>query len=171
MIEGLKEAGVSLVGSWDDLTPVDVPGVDPATVSPELVLDAALAGLAGVLASQIRNSCDASRRDQSLSPRGPSMLLQIVRELDLRPDSIAVDVGCGSGARSFRLATHFGLSVLGLDPVQGNLAAAREARRDVPEEIASRVTFSRGSATDLTVPDSSVDLVWSSRGSTSVLAR
>lgn len=88
------------------------------------------------------------------------MLLQIVRELDLRPDSIAVDVGCGSGARSFRLATHFGLSVLGLDPVQGNLDAAREARRDVPEEIASRVTFSRGSATDLTVPDSSVDLVW-----------
>ena len=56
MIDGLKEAGVSLVGSWDDLTPVDVPGVDPATVSPELVLDAALAGLAGVLASQIRDS-------------------------------------------------------------------------------------------------------------------
>lgn len=56
MVDGLKEAGVSLVGSWDDLTPVDVPGVDPATVSPELVLDAALAGLAGVLASQIRDS-------------------------------------------------------------------------------------------------------------------
>jgi hypothetical protein len=56
LIEGLVEAGVSLVGSWDDLTPVDVPGVDPASVSSELVLDAALAGLAGVLASQIRES-------------------------------------------------------------------------------------------------------------------
>ena len=48
--------GVSLVGSWDDLTPVDVPGVDPATVDADLVLDAALAGLAGVLAEQIRAS-------------------------------------------------------------------------------------------------------------------
>ncbi|UUZ58148.1 SAM-dependent methyltransferase [Nocardioides sp. B-3] len=47
------------------------------------------------------------------------MLLQIVRELDLRPDSVAVDVGCGSGAHSFRLATHFGLAVLGVDPVRG----------------------------------------------------
>lgn len=56
MVGALKDAGVTLVGSWDDLTPVDVPGVDPATVSSELVLDAALAGLAGVLASQIRES-------------------------------------------------------------------------------------------------------------------
>lgn len=55
MIDGLTEAGVSLVGSWDDLTPVSVPGVDPASVSSDLVLDAALAGLAGVLADQIRS--------------------------------------------------------------------------------------------------------------------
>lgn len=98
--------------------------------------------------------------DQSLDPRGPSMLLQIVRELDLRPDSVALDVGCGEGQHSFRLATHFGLQVLGVDPVQGHLDLAREARRDEPEEIASRVTFGRGSATDLPVADSSVDLVW-----------
>lgn len=100
--------------------------------------------------------------DQSLSPRGPSMLLQIVRELDLRPDSVALDVGCGAGSTSFRLATHFGLQVLGVDPSQHNLDAAREARRDLPEEIASRVTFGRGSAIELPVADSSVDLVWCS---------
>ena len=88
------------------------------------------------------------------------MLLQIVRELDLRPDSVALDVGCGAGTHSFRLATHFGLQVLGVDPVQRNLDLAREARRDEPEEIASRVTFGRGSATELPVSDSSVDLVW-----------
>lgn len=56
MVSALSEAGVTLVGSWDDLTPVDVPGVDPASVSSDLVLDAALEGLAGVLASQIRES-------------------------------------------------------------------------------------------------------------------
>ena len=98
--------------------------------------------------------------DTSLSPRGPEMLLQIVRELDLAPDSVCLDVGCGSGNHSFRLATHFGLQVVGIDPVQRHLDLAREARRDVPEEIASRVSFSRGTATDLPVADSSVDLVW-----------
>lgn len=98
--------------------------------------------------------------DISLAPRGPEMLLQIVRELDLRPDSVALDVGCGEGAHSFRLATHFGLQVLGVDPVQRHLDLAREARRDVPEEIASRVTFDRGSAARLPVADSSADLVW-----------
>jgi len=98
--------------------------------------------------------------DSSLTPRGPSMLLQIVRELDLRPDSVALDVGCGSGSHSFRLATHFGLQVLGVDPAQRQLDLAREARRDVPEEIASRVTFGRGSATHLPVADSSAHLVW-----------
>lgn len=98
--------------------------------------------------------------DRSLAPRGPAMLLQVVRELDLPPDSVALDVGCGEGAHSFRLATHFGLQVLGVDPVQRHLDLAREARRDIPEEIASRVTFGRGSAAALPVADSSVDLVW-----------
>lgn len=98
--------------------------------------------------------------DRSLSPRGPAMLLQVVRELDLPPDSVALDVGCGEGAHSFRLATHFGLQVLGVDPVQRHLDLAREARRDVPEEIASRVPFGRGSAASLPVADSLVDLVW-----------
>jgi hypothetical protein len=56
MVDGLTDLGVSLVGSWGDLTPVDVPGVDPASVDSAVVLDAAIAGLAGVLAAQIRAS-------------------------------------------------------------------------------------------------------------------
>ena len=56
MVAALTELGVSLVGSWDDLTPVAVPGVDPDSVDPDLILDAAIAGLAGVLAEQIRAS-------------------------------------------------------------------------------------------------------------------
>ncbi|EON24728.1 hypothetical protein CF8_1216 [Nocardioides sp. CF8] len=56
LVSALSEAGVSLVGSWDDLTPVDVPGVDPASLDSAEVLDAAIAGLAGFLAAQIRES-------------------------------------------------------------------------------------------------------------------
>lgn len=102
----------------------------------------------------------AARLDESLAPRAPSILLQVVRELDLRPDSRVVDVGCGEGAHALRLATHFGVRVLGVDPVQRHLDLAREARREAFPDVASRVSFERGSATRLPVPASSQDLVW-----------
>lgn len=54
MVRSLQEAGVRLVGSWDDLTPVHVPGIDPASVPATEVAEAAIAGLAGMLAGQIR---------------------------------------------------------------------------------------------------------------------
>lgn len=101
-----------------------------------------------------------ARLDESLGPRDPSVLLQVVRELGLRPDSRAVDVGCGEGTYAFRLATHFGLRVLGIDPVQRHLDLARTARRDLVDEVASRVAFERGTATAIPAPDSSVELVW-----------
>jgi hypothetical protein len=44
---------VGLVGDWADLAPVDVPGVAPDDVPPELVQEAALEGLAGLVAAQI----------------------------------------------------------------------------------------------------------------------
>jgi len=102
----------------------------------------------------------AARLDESLGPRDPSVLLQVVRELDLRPDSRAVDVGCGEGAYAVRLATHFGLRVLGIDPVQRHLDLARAARRDLVPDIASRLAFERGTATRVPVADASLDLVW-----------
>jgi len=101
-----------------------------------------------------------ARLDESLAPRDPSLMLQVVRELDLRPDSRVVDVGCGEGAHALRLATHFGLRVLGIDPVQRHLDLAREARRGAFPDIASRVSFERGTATRLPVPDASLALVW-----------
>jgi SAM-dependent methyltransferase len=102
----------------------------------------------------------AARLDESLAPRGPSVLLQVVRELGLPPDSLVVDVGCGEGGHAFRLATHFGTRVVGVDPVQRHLDLARAARRDQPPEISARVSFERGSATSLPLHDSSADLVW-----------
>ena len=54
LVKALDELGVSLVGSWDDLAPVEVPGVDPATIDDSLIAEAAIAGLAGVLAEQVR---------------------------------------------------------------------------------------------------------------------
>lgn len=98
--------------------------------------------------------------DESLAPRGPGVLFQVVRELGLPPDSRVADVGCRGGDNAFRLATHFGFRVLGIDPLQRHLDVARQARRDEPEEIGSRVSFERGSATAVPVRDGLLDLVW-----------
>ena len=102
----------------------------------------------------------AAMLDESLAPRDPSMLLATVRSLDLPPDSLAVDVGCGAGVQAFRLAAHFGLRVVGIDPVQRHLDRARETRRGEPEAVASRVSFERGTADRIPLRDATVDLVW-----------
>lgn len=51
-VAALQVAGTRLVGDWDDLTPVDVPGIDPVQVPESEILEAALAGLAGLIAEQ-----------------------------------------------------------------------------------------------------------------------
>lgn len=51
---GLVDLGVRLAGDWADLTPVDVPGIDPETLDDREVGEAALAGLAGLLAALTR---------------------------------------------------------------------------------------------------------------------
>ena len=53
---GLVDLGVRLVGDWADLTPVDVPGIDPETLEDREVGEAALAGLAGLLAALTREA-------------------------------------------------------------------------------------------------------------------
>ncbi|WP_181312355.1 hypothetical protein [Nocardioides campestrisoli] len=54
MVEGLQRLGVRLVGDWAELEPVEVPGIDPATVPEGEVTEAAVAGLSGLLADVIR---------------------------------------------------------------------------------------------------------------------
>ncbi len=103
----------------------------------------------------------AAELDQSLDPRGPDVMMRVVSELGLRPDSVAVDVGCKDGSHAFRLATHHGLRVLGLDPVQRHLDLARQARRSQPDVIARKVSFERGTATGIPLGDGQVDVVWS----------
>ncbi len=50
----LKKLRMDVVGDLDELDPVPVPGIDPATIDEAEVTRAALAGLAGLLAQQIR---------------------------------------------------------------------------------------------------------------------
>ena len=45
----LERSGAHVVGDLDDLTPLDVPGVDPTEVDDRAQRDAAVAALAGAL--------------------------------------------------------------------------------------------------------------------------
>ena len=81
--------------------------------------------------------------DESLAPRSPELLYELVAGLELPEGSAVVDVGCGDGTHSYRLAERFGFSVVGVDPF------APEAEG-----------FVRGTAEALPLEDESADLVW-----------
>lgn len=104
-----------------------------------------------------------SALDVSLSPRGPDLLFDLVRDLDLPARASVIDVGCGEGGHTLRLADELGLQVLGIDPVSRHLEIAKEALTDAVaghSDVGSRVTFVSGSAEALPVDAASVDLVW-----------
>jgi hypothetical protein len=52
-VAALRESGLRLVGDWADLEPVDVPGIDPEQVPLAEVHEAALEGIAGLIADQV----------------------------------------------------------------------------------------------------------------------
>jgi SAM-dependent methyltransferase len=85
--------------------------------------------------------------DESLRPRGPELLYEIVAGLELPESSLVLDVGCGDGRHSYRLAERFGFSVVGIDPAGAPTATPR-------------VRFLRGAAEALPVEDEIADLVW-----------
>ena len=62
MRRNLAETGVRVVGSLDDLVPVDVPGVSPADLATDEVLDVAVAALAEVLRRQAEEVARAKAR-------------------------------------------------------------------------------------------------------------
>jgi SAM-dependent methyltransferase len=96
----------------------------------------------------------------SLQPRGPNVLYDLVEAFGLPAESVAIDVGCAEGRHSFELAERFRFAVTGLDPVPRHIAVASDAVASLPPDIAARVRFQLGTAEALPLADESVDLVW-----------
>lgn len=81
---------------------------------------------------------------------------QFVRDrLDLRPDESVLSIGCGPGFEPASLAEDIGERgrVHGIDANEETLAGAEDRCGDLPQ-----VSFERGDATDLPVPDDSYDV-------------
>ena len=98
--------------------------------------------------------------DESLSPRGPDLLYDLVGELGLAPGAPVLDLGCGEGGPALRLADRFGFAVQGIDPVPRHIELARARAAAERPELAERVRFLLGTAEALPVADADVELIW-----------
>jgi SAM-dependent methyltransferase len=85
---------------------------------------------------------------ESLDPRGPDVLYDVLASLAVPPGAVAVDVGCGRGEHTVRVAERFGWQVLGIDPAPRHGARAAEG-----------VTFRQAAAEAIPVDDASVDVL------------
>ena len=65
--------------------------------------------------------------DESLHPRGPDLLYDLVARLGLAPGAVALDVGCGEGGQAVVVHRRFGFRVTGIDPVRRHIEVARAA--------------------------------------------
>jgi SAM-dependent methyltransferase len=95
--------------------------------------------------------------DESLQPRGPDLLYDLVRDFGPLPGSLAVDVGCGEGKHSVQLAERFQFTVIGVDPLPRHIELASAA---LHPEVERLVRFELGAAEALPLADRTVDLIW-----------
>jgi SAM-dependent methyltransferase len=92
--------------------------------------------------------------DESLHPRGPGLLFDLVAGLGLAPGSVALDIGCGEGRQAVALHQRFGFRVTGIDPVRRHVEVARAAAgRDGP-------VFEVATAENIPAGPGTADLVW-----------
>ncbi len=101
--------------------------------------------------------------DESLNPRGPELLYEVVGKLRLPPEANVLDLGCGEGQHSVQLAKDFHFTVHGIDPVPRHIELAHErldkaAKRD--PELSKLVRFDLGAAEAVPARDASIDLIW-----------
>ena len=105
----------------------------------------------------------ADTLDQSLSPRGPGLMFELVAGLGLPPGSLALDIGAREAYHCIELARRFGFTVHGVEPVRrhlDNAARALDALAADEPDVAARVRVDEGIAERLAEPDGSVDLIW-----------
>ncbi len=101
---------------------------------------------------------DLALLDESLEPRGPTLLGDIVAELGFGPEHLVLDVGCGTGHPATLLARQFAFRVVGLDRVPLNLRLAAETA--AARGVAQLLRLLHGDITALPFRADSFDLVF-----------
>ena len=101
--------------------------------------------------------------DESLNPRGPELLYEIVGTLGLPPKADSLDLGCGEGWHSIELTKRFGFRVEGIDPVPRHIEVSKQRLEGAAQsnpEVRDLVNFRLGTAEGLPLLDASIDLIW-----------
>ena len=76
-------------------------------------------------------------------------------------DSVVIDVGCGSGTTAVALCKSIGCQITGVDLSGVRIANAIDSLDDEPADIQEKVSFKKGSATDLPIEDNTFSHAWS----------
>lgn len=79
----------------------------------------------------------------------------------LDPSSDVIDVGCGSGTTAIALSKFVGCRVTGVDLSGVRIDNAIDSLEEQPKDVQERVTFKKGSATDLPIEDETFTHAWS----------
>jgi len=90
------------------------------------------------------------------SPISSEKADEFVRSLELRPDSRALDIGCGTGEFLLRVVAHHGVRGLGIDHDARCIAAAQTAA--TARGFQSRCEFRRGDANSFEAKPHTFDL-------------
>jgi ubiquinone/menaquinone biosynthesis C-methylase UbiE len=97
------------------------------------------------------------RLDTSLDPRGPDTMLELGIET-LAQGSRVLDVGCRDASQLIKLVQGTSATGVGLDPLSGLIAEARQAVSEAGLE--DRIELLEGGMHAIPFPDHSFDLVW-----------
>ena len=95
--------------------------------------------------------------DTPLEPATARLTDLMIEAADLAPGLRLLDVGCGSGTQSCRLAEDYGLEVLGITTSQVGIDESRARARS---KGISTATFELRDATANGLPDDTFDRVW-----------
>jgi len=82
---------------------------------------------------------------------------QILELLQIGPGEVFVDIACGAGGPGLWMARQTGASLIGIDPTQAGLRAARD--RAARTGLADRSRFQLGTFERTGLPDESVDVI------------
>lgn len=93
----------------------------------------------------------------SFHPGGTQLTHELAQRLGLGPQSRVLDVASGRGTSSLYLAETFGCQVVGIDYSEDNILLAQAAAAQ--RGLTPRVTFLRGDAEHLPLPDAAFDAI------------
>ena len=96
--------------------------------------------------------------EERLQPRSPTSLFDLVADIGLDSTTPILDAGCGLGNYAAELVKRYGSPVTALDPVESNIARARQVAAE--NNFGAQISVHKGEMESLPFADGHFALVW-----------